>query len=66
MQAGQPVMDGDEGHRIARVDQLVRAAQDHLGHRPEDEQRHQHDDADGRVEQRPMDVEQSFRIAASA
>ena len=38
VQARQPVMDGDEGHRVARIDQLVRAAQDHLGHRPEDEQ----------------------------
>ena len=48
VQAGQPVMDGDEGHGVARVDQLVRAAQDDVRHRPEDEQRHQHDDGDGR------------------
>ncbi len=57
VQAGQPVMDGDEGHGIARVDELVRAPQDHLRHRPEDEQRHQHDDADGGVEQRPVHAE---------
>ena len=53
VQAGQPVMDGDEGHRVARIDQLVRAPQDHFRHRPEDEQRHQDDDADRREEQRP-------------
>ena len=54
VQAGQPVMHGDEGHRVARVDQFVRAAQDHVGHRPEDEQRDQDDDADGGEEQRPV------------
>ena len=54
VQAGQPVMDGNEGHRIARVDQLMGALQDHLRHRPEDEQRHQDDDADGGEEQRPV------------
>ena len=30
VQAGQPVMHGDEGHRIARVDKLMRLAQDGL------------------------------------
>ena len=63
VQARQPVMDGDEGHRIARVDQLMRAAQDHLRHRPEDEQRHQDDDADGGEEQRPVHAQ---HLAAAA
>ena len=57
VQARQSVMHGNEGHRVARIDQLVRAAQDHLGHRPEDEQGYHDDDGDGRVEQRPVDVE---------
>ena len=59
VQAGQPVMDGDEGHRVARIDQLVRRAQDDVRHRPEDEQRDQDDDADRRVEQRPVHVERA-------
>ena len=49
VQAGQPVMDGDEGHGVARIDQFVRAAQDHVRHRAEDEQRYQDDDADRRI-----------------
>jgi hypothetical protein len=52
-------VDGDEGHRVARVDQFVRLAQDDVRHRPEDEQRHQNDDADGRVKQRTMQVQQA-------
>ena len=72
VQAGQSVMNGDEGHRIARIDQFVRAPQDHVGHRPEDEERDQHDDADGRVEQHAVHAEHAgqpgvgLRLDASA
>ena len=52
VQAGQPVMDGDEGHRIARIDQFVGLAADDFRHRPEDEQGDQDDDGDGGEEQR--------------
>ena len=30
VQAGQAVMDRDEGHRVARVDQFMRLAQDRI------------------------------------
>ena len=66
VQAGQPVMDGDEGHRVARIDQLMRAPQDHVRHRPEDEQRHQDDDADRREEQRPVHAEHLVAAAPAA
>ncbi len=62
VQAGQPVMHGDEGHGIARIDQLMRLAQDDVGHRPEDEERYQDDDADGRVEQRAVQVERAGEL----
>ena len=57
---GQPVMHGEERHGIARVHQLVRLAQDDVRHRAEDEQRDQDDDADGRIEKRPMQGERAF------
>ncbi len=60
VQAGQAVMNRDEGHGIARIDQLTRLAQDRVGHRPEDEQRHQQDDAECGVEQRAVEGQQLF------
>ena len=47
-------MHGEERHRVARVHQLVGLAQDDVRHRTENEQRDEDDNADRRVEKRPV------------
>ena len=59
VKAGQPIMHGEERHRIARVHQLVGLAQNHIRHRPEDEQGDEDDDADGGIEERPVQRERA-------
>ncbi len=60
VQARQPVVHGKEGHRVARVDQFARSAQDGVRHRPEDEYRHQHDHPHGGEEQPTVHVENAL------